>query len=471
MLFDYFFDLPFGEGEGGEGAGAVDATAVARHDFDELGDGLFGQGLEERLVLFVESLDVFVGVLVADGMNDGSLYAARLGEAAAVFGDVGGEFFLAAVGDVDVVGGHEGAEFFEAHDVVHLGNGVCLVAFGKAGTDEDDFGVGVFFLGVARGIDHGTAGFGDEGFEHGGVFFDPAGVGGTAGGGHERLAFVHFFFEFLGFVGGSDFGAEGYLDDIIETDLLDGCQHLPGGGVELPVDGGGGDGDDFLFGVGEGFMDVDDFGAFHDGSVGACLHTFAAVDALLFVDVFDPFGVFADGFDGARLFTGDGGVDDGVVGAYLLAEAATDAIDAADVGFAADEGDGVLGAVHDAGSSFAAAAEVGDRVLRLDAGAAGFVDDGEDVLAGVFVRHRHAGEFGEVDEVDFFVGNFVAEDGYDFVFEDVAVFVDAAAHGAFVAGTHFDGEVFEFGDEFVFFEELDDADEELALGEHGVVVV
>ena len=57
------------------------------------------------------------------------------------------------------------------------------------------------------------------------------------------------------------------------------------------------------------------------------------------------------------------------------------------------------------------------------------------------------------------------------MFEDIAVFVDAAAHGAFVAGAHFDGEVFEFGDEFVFFEELDDTDEELALGEHGVVVV
>lgn len=471
MLFDYFFDLPFGEGEGGEGAGAVDAAAVARHDFDELGDGFLGQGLEERLVLFVESLDVFVGVLVADGVNDGSLYAARLGEAAAVFGDVGGEFFLAAVGDVDVVGGHEGAEFFEAHDVVYLGNGVCLVAFGEAGTDEDDFSVGVFFLGVARGVDHGAAGFGDEGFEHGGVFLDPAGVGGTAGGGHECLAFVHFFFKFLGFVGGSDFGTEGYLDDVVEADLLDGRQHLPGGGVELPVDGGGWDGDDFLFGVGEGFMDVDDFGAFHDGSVGACLHTFAAVDTLLFVDVFDPFGVFADGFDGACFLTGDGGVDDGVVGAYFLAEPAADAIDAADVGFAADEGDGVLGAVHDAGASFAAAAEVGDRVLRLDAGAAGFVDDGEDVLACVFVRHRHAGELGEVYEVDFLVGDFVAEDGYDFVFEDIAVFVDAAAHGAFVAGAHFDGEVFEFGDEFVFFEELDDADEKLALGEHGVVVV
>ena len=269
---------------------------------------------------------------------------------------------------------------------------------------------------------------------------------------------INFFFQFLGFVGSGDFCAQRHLDYVVEADLLDGCQHLPRRGVELPVDGGGGDGDDFLFRVAEALVYVDDFRTLHDGAVGACLHALPAVDALAFVNVLHAFGVLADSFDRADVLAGHGREDNGMVGAHLLAQPAAHAVHAADARLAPDEGDGVLGAVHDAGASLAAPAKVGHGILRLDAGAACLMDNGEDVLLHVLVRHCHAGKVGQVYQVDFFVGNFKTEDGNNFVLQDVTVFVHATSYRPFVAWAHFHGQVFQFGNEFVFFQEFDNPD-------------
>ena len=323
--------------------------------------------------------------------------------------------------------------------------------FGKARPDEHHLGAGVFLLGVTGGIDHGAARLRDEGLQHGGMLVHPAGVCRAAGGGHEGLPFLHFLLQFLGFVGSGDFCAQGYFHHVVEADLLDGCQHLPRRGVELPVDGGGGDGDDLFLRVAEALVYVDDFRTLHDGAVGACLHALPAVDALAFVDVLHAFGVLADGFDRADVLAGHGREDNGMVGAHLLAQPAAHAVHAADARLAPDEGDGVLGAVHDAGASLAAPAKVGHGILRLDAGAACLVYDGKDVLLHVFVRHRHAGEVGQMNQVDFFVGDFKPKDRNNFVFQDVAVFVDAASYRPFVARSHFHGDVLYLRDEFVFF--------------------
>lgn len=122
-----------------------------------------------------------------------------------------------------------------------------------------------------------------------------------------------------------------------------------------------------------------------DGSVGTCLHTLAAVDALLLVDMFRTVRLFGDGLDGARLFARDGRIDDGVVGTYLLTESAAHAVLLRDGRLAALERDGAFGTVHHARTGFAAAAHVGDEVLRLHAGVARFVHHGEDILLHVLV--------------------------------------------------------------------------------------
>ena len=46
LFFQGFLDLALGEGEGGQGAGAVDAAALAGHDFDKLGLRFLDEGFQ-----------------------------------------------------------------------------------------------------------------------------------------------------------------------------------------------------------------------------------------------------------------------------------------------------------------------------------------------------------------------------------------------------------------------------------------
>ena len=57
----------------------------------------------------------------------------------------------------------------------------------------------------------------------------------------------------------------------------------------------------------------------------------------------------------------------------------------------------------------------------------------------------------EMNQVDLFVCNFKAQNRDNLVFEDVTVFVDATPHRSLVAWTHFDREIFQTCDQFVFF--------------------
>src|SRR5699024_5646159 len=94
---------------------------------------------------------------------------------------------------------------------------------------------------------------------------------------------------------------------------------------------------------------------------------------------------------------------------------------------AALERDGALGAVHHARTGFAAAAHVGDEILRLHTGVAGFVYHGQDVFLHILVVQRLLRIVGERYQVNILlVADVESEDGYDFVADDVPVFVDAA---------------------------------------------
>jgi len=79
------------------------------------------------------------------------------------------------------------------------------------------------------------------------------------------------------------------------------------------------------------------------------------------------------------------------------------------------------------------------------------VDNRKNIFLHIFISHRHAGEIGEMNQVDLFVCNFKAQNRDNLVFEDVTVFVDATPHRSLVAWTHFDREIFQTCDQFVFF--------------------
>src|SRR5699024_3919145 len=129
--------------------------------------------------------------------------------------------------------------------------------------------------------------------------------------------------------------------------------------------------------------------------------------------------LFGNGFHGTRFFAGYGRVDNRVVRTYLLAESAAHAVLLRNRRLAALERDGALGAVHHARPGFAAAAHVGDEILRLHTGVAGFVYHGQDVFLHILVVQRLLRIVGERYQVNILlVADVESEDGYDFVADD-----------------------------------------------------
>ena len=193
------------------------------------------------------------------------------------------------------------------------------MAFGQARSDEYDFGIRIFLLRVSGCIDHRAPGFRNIGFQHRSMLVHPTGISRATRGGHKSLAFLHFFFQFFGFVCSCDFGTESNFDHIVETDLFDRCQYLPRSGIELSIDSRSRDSYDFFLRITNTFVYIDDFRPFHDSSIGTGLHTFSAIDTLFFIDMFYAFGIFTDRFYGTNVFARNRRVYNSMIGANFLA--------------------------------------------------------------------------------------------------------------------------------------------------------
>lgn len=132
-------------------------------------------------------------------------------------------------------------------------------------------------------------------------------------------------------------------------------------------------GNDLFVGFVNQLQDVDHLRTLDDGAERAGLQAFAAGDAGFVIDVFLAELIFGNGADRAGFLAGNRNADNRVVRTDLMTFAAVDAFVRVDMGAAVDKGNGFLGAVHLAGTREAAAAGVGNHVLRLDAGGTGNV--------------------------------------------------------------------------------------------------
>ena len=260
-----------------------------------------------------------IGIFVTDGIDNSCLDSAGLSKSTAVLRHFVVELFLAAIGYIYVISHHKSTQLFEAHHIIHFVDRIGFMAFGQARSDEYDFGIRIFLLRVSGCIDHRAPGFRNIGFQHRSMLVHPTGISRATRGGHKSLAFLHFFFQFFGFVCSCDFGTESNFDHIVETDLFDRCQYLPRSGIELPIDSRSRDSYDFFLRITNTFVYIDDFRPFHDSSIGTGLHTFSAIDTLFFIDMFYAFGIFTDRFYGTNVFARNRRVYNSMIGANFLA--------------------------------------------------------------------------------------------------------------------------------------------------------
>ena len=204
---------------------------------------------------------------------------------------------------------------------------------------------------------------------------------------------MHAFHEFGSLVAGSVFRAKSYFNYFVESDSFNGCKNLSRGSVKLPIDSWGRDGNNLFIRVRDAFVHVDDFGAFHDGTVRAGLHTLSAIDTFIFVNMFRAVFSFGDCFYRTYFLARYGSVHDRVVGAHFGTKSAAHAVFLCDRCFAAFEGDGGFRAVHQAGTSLATPAHVGHEILRLHTRATSFVYHGKNILFRVLVVQGFLREF------------------------------------------------------------------------------
>ena len=251
----------------------------------------------------------------------------------------------------------------------------------------------------------------------------------TAGGGHERLSLLNFLFEFRTFIADGFHGALRYFDHVLETDGLNRAIYFFRGGVVLSENGRSDDGD-HLFSFAQTLQHVEHLRNFEDRSERTTVDALAAVDAFALIDMLHAAFVLGNRLYGAGLFARYGHIDDGMVGAVAVADAATDAEIVVDDRFAGTiEFDGVFRAVGGTGPGHATFAEVGDLVVGLHARRAGFVDYAENIvfLLLPFALQGFAGIFGQRGEFVGFVGHVETHQRERFVFPHGALLVYAAA--------------------------------------------
>ena len=292
----------------------------------------------------------------------------------------------------------------------------------------------------------------------------------TARGGHKVLVAVQHLFGQLGrFIGCCHIGPFGHFDHVVEPQFPNGADDVGERGLELSRHGRGDERHGRFLRL-KRFEEFDQVGLFDHGSERTGGEAASAIDTFRRVDMFFAVFVFADGSHGARLLARHGNVDDGVERAVFHALAAIDASGRIDMRLSVGEMDGSFVAVDFAGPGHAAPAHVGDDVVDFHACRAGVGHHGQRIFGDLFPVERAPDVFGERGHLVFLFFDTEAEYPHGAVFQDGAVFVNAATGDLFVPfRPHFVGDAVDLFFQSAGVEQFDDAREEFAPQDHGVV--
>ena len=283
------------------------------------------------------------------------------------------------LGEVDILGSEHSPQLLKGQHEVHLAADAAaagLQLLGGAGANKGDLAVGVLPLLESGRQHHGGHGHGDVRRKAGELLLGHDGPCRAAGGCHKGLSGGDVLHELLRLLHGAEVGAHRHLLQSFEAQLLHGGEDLSGSDLftKLAPEGRGDDGDDLLPLL-DGVDQLEDLALVHNGSEGAVHQTLAAVDALIVVDVRPAILVLADGVHAAGLLTGPQELDDGLIGAGLLAAAALDAFGLIDAGPAMLQLDGALGAGLIAVLGQAPLTGLRHLVVGVRAGVTGVLDD------------------------------------------------------------------------------------------------
>ena len=364
---------------------AVKTAAVASHTLEEVVHGLvefefgkFGFALFETVhVHGANVLDAHVGADFLDALRD----TAALRENSAVERRVV-ERSVAERSDVHFAGVEEGLKFLERHDVIHRTARLFHAEFeflGRTRSDKDDLCGRIGSLDEFRGFDHRRRIVRNVFCERGEILFDEHYERRTAGSGKHTL-----LFELVCFMPERNVRAERRFYDLMETELFDAGHDLFDTSVlELADDRGRDERVNLVLGVVFGLFEYVD-GVEHERLVGnraerALIDARAASDALVVVDA--GFFVFVHGkrahfaADYARTVL----FDNRTVGTSLSTFAALDALLFIDDRFLVHDRDraaraNVLTTMNDTSAACGSNENSVDRAL-----VAGNVDDFDDV--------------------------------------------------------------------------------------------
>ena len=291
---------------------------------------------------------------------------------------------------VDALGVEHPPQLLKGQHEVHIaadGAAAGLQLLGGAGPDERHPAAGVLLLLQAGRQHHGRHGHGNVRCKAGELLLSHDRPRRAAGGRHKRLLLRHIPQEFLRLLDGAQVGADGHLHQRVEAQQLHGLPDLPRRHVvaELSPECRCDDGD-HLIALLDGVDQLEQLALIHNGAKGAVHQTHTAVDALVVVDIRPTMLILPDGVHTAGLLTGAGELDDGLIGAGVLALAALDAQVLVDDRLPSLRPDGALGTGVLAVPRQTALTGAGHLIVGGRTGVAGILDDVDQRRIVVFLR-------------------------------------------------------------------------------------
>ena len=255
---------------------------------------------------------------------------------------VGGQ--IGDLAEVDALGLEHSPQLLEGDDKIHITADTAaagLQLFGGAGTDKDNTAPGTPALLQPRRQHHRRHGHGDIRRKAGELLFGHHGPGRTAGGRHKWLLLRHHTQKFLGLLHRAQIGAHGYLLQRGEPQLLHSGLDLPRRYIvsELAPECRC-DHRHHLVAPTDGVDQLEQLALIHDRAEGAIHQTHTAADALVIVDLGVAVLILTNGIHAAGLLAGPGKLDDGVVGTGIPAFAALDALILVDMRLSAFDSNG-----------------------------------------------------------------------------------------------------------------------------------